>query len=139
LHVPTSEARRTLDALTDDVCSVLGDAWDTALTEAIMRLATARETLDLRKDVPPLSGTMFPPPLHELTGTEAADAVAQWDRTRGTGAPTGAHDWAVLEERMNFIVNLFRSRQRDPSFFDAPFSEAQLAELSEGRLPSGPL
>ena len=139
LHVPTSEARRTLDALTDDVCSVLGDAWDTALTEAIMRLATARETLDLRKDVPPLSGTMFPPPLHELTGTEAADAVAQWDRTRGTGAPTGAHDWAVLEERMNFIVNLFRSRQRDPSLFDAPFSEAQLAELSEGRLPSGPL
>jgi hypothetical protein len=45
----------------------------------------------------------------------------------------------VLEERMNFIVNLFRSRQRDPSLFDAPFSEAQLAELSEGRLPSGPL
>jgi hypothetical protein len=139
LHVPTSEARRVVDDLTDDVCSALGDAWDTALTEAIMQLVTARETLDLRKDVPPLSGTMFPPPLHDLTGTIAADAVAQWDRTRGAGTPSGAHDWAVMEERMNFIVNLFRSRQRDPSLFDPPFSEAQLAELAEGRRPPDPL
>jgi hypothetical protein len=139
VHVPTSEARRVLDALTDDVCGVIGDAWDTALTEAIMQLVTAHETLDLRKDVPPLAGTMFAPPLHDLTGTVAADAVAQWDRTRGAGTPSGAHDWAVMEERMNFIVNLFRSRQRDPSLFDPPFSESQLAELSEGRLPSGSL
>jgi hypothetical protein len=138
-HVPTSEARRALDTLTDDVCKVLGEAWDTALTEAVMQLATASETLDLRKDVPPLAGTMFPPALRDLTGTEADAAVARWDKTRGTGAPSGARDWAVLEERMNFIVNLFRSRQRDPSLFDPPFSQAQLADLAEGRLPAAPL
>ena len=40
---------------------------------------------------------------------------------------------------MNFIVNLFRSRQRDPSLFEPPFSDAQLAVLAAGTLPPGPL
>ena len=138
-HLPTDEARHTLDGLTDELCNVLDEAWDTALTEAIMRLATATETLDLRRDVPPLPAGLFPLALRELTGTAAEATVAQWDRTGGTGTPSGAHDWAVLEERMNFIVNLFRSRQREASLFTPPFSDAQLAVLAEGRLPPGPL
>jgi hypothetical protein len=138
-HVPTAEARRELDRLTDDVCSVLGSGWDTALTETIMQLVTASETFDLRNDVPSLAGTLFPAPLDDLEGSAAAEAVARWDRTNGTGTPSGARDWAVIEERMNFIVNLFRSRQRDPSLFQPPFSDAQLAALAEGSLPSGPL
>jgi hypothetical protein len=138
-HLPTSEARRVLDVLTEDVCKVLDEAWDTALTEAIMKLATASETFDLRRDVPPLSAGMFPSELDPLTWTAAEAALAQWDRTGGTGTPSGAHDWAVLEERMNFIVNLFRSRQRDASLFSPPFSDAQLAVLAQGQLPPGPL
>jgi len=89
--------------------------------------------------VPPLAAGMFPPELDPLTGTAAEAAVAQWDRTGGTGTPSGAHDWAVLEERMNFIVNLFRSRQRDASLFSPPFSDDQLAVLAQGQLPPGPL
>jgi hypothetical protein len=138
-RLPIAEARRVLDGLTEDVCKVLDEAWDTALTEAIMKLTTASETLDLRRDVPPLSAGMFPPELRRLTGTPAEAAVAQWDRTGGTGTPSGAHDWAVLQERMNFIVNLFRSRQRDASLFEPPFSDAQLAVLARGQLPPGPL
>jgi len=137
-HLPTDEARHVLDGLTEDVCKTLDEAWDTALTEAIMQLATPSETFDLRRDVPPLPVGMFPPELDPLTGT-AASAVARWDRTGGTGTPSGARDWAVLEERMNFIVNLFRSRQRDASLFTAPFSDAQLAVLAQGQLPPGPL
>jgi hypothetical protein len=40
---------------------------------------------------------------------------------------------------MNFIVNLFRSRQRDPNLFNPPFTDGQLAALAQGRLPPGPL
>ncbi len=138
-HLPTAQVRGVLDGLTGDVCNVLDKAWDTALTEAIMQLVTPNETLDLRRDVPPLSGRMFPPELCDLSGTEAESAVAQWDRTRGVGTPSGARDWAVLEDRMNFIVNLFRSRQRDATLFNPPFSDAQLAVLAQGQLPSGPL
>ena len=40
---------------------------------------------------------------------------------------------------MNFIVNLFRSRQNDATLFDPPFSAPQLAVLAQGQLPPGPL
>ena len=138
-HVPTAGARRVLDSATNDVCTVLGSAWDTALTETIMQLVTANEIFDLRKDVPAVAGILFPAPLDDLKNSGAAGAVARWDRTHGTGDPSGARDWAVMEERMNFIVNLFRSRQRDPSLFEPPFSDAQLAVLAGGSLPPGPL
>ena len=138
-HLPIASIRHELDGLTDDLCGVLDEAWDTALTESIMQLVTASETFDLRCDVPPLPDGMFPSGLRKLTGTAAESALAQWDKTAGSGAPSGAHDWAVLEERMNFIVNLFRSRQNDGSLFDPPFTATQLAEMAQGQLPSGPL
>jgi hypothetical protein len=138
-HLPTAIVRHALDGLTDDLCKVLDEAWDTALTESIMQLVTASETFDLRRDVPPLPGGMFPSVLRQLTGTAAETAFAQWDKTAGCGTPSGAHDWAVLEERMNFIVILFRSRQNDGSLFDPPFTATQLAEMAQGQLPSGPL
>jgi hypothetical protein len=138
-HLPTEAARRALDALTDELCAVLDEGWDMALTESIMQLVTARETFDLRQDVPPLPDGMFPPGLRSLTGTAAEAAFGQWDKTAGTGAPSGAHDWAVLDERMNFIVNLFRSRQNDASLFDPPFSPEQVAQLAQGQVPPPPL
>jgi hypothetical protein len=138
-HLPVEEVRRVLEGLTDDLCRALDCAWDTALTESIMRLVTASETFDLRQDVPPLPGGMFPTPLRTLDGTAAEGVFVQWDRTAGTGTPSGAHDWAVLDERMNFIVNLFRSRQNDVTLFDPPFSAEQLADLARGQLPPGPL
>jgi hypothetical protein len=138
-HLPVADARRVLDGLVDEVCSALDATWDTVLTEVIMQLVTATETFDLRRDVPPLPEGIFPPELLDLAGTVAAPTVSLWDRTDGTGAPTGARDWAVLEERMNFIVNLFRSRQQDAALFDPPFSNAQLEVLAEGQLPPGPL
>ncbi len=138
-HLPIAAARHALDGLTDDLCKVLDEAWDTALTESIMQLVTASETFDLRRDVPPLTDGMFPSGLRQLTGTAAESAFAQWDKTGGSGTPSGAHDWAVLDERMNFIVNLFRSRQNDGSLFDPPFTAAQLADMAKGQLPPGPL
>ncbi len=138
-HLPTERARQTLDGLTDELCAVLDEGWDRALTESIMQLVTASETFDLREDVPPLAGAMFPPGLRTLTGTDAEAAFAQWDKTDGTGVPSGAHDWAVLDERMNFIVNLFRSRQNDATLFEPPFSPGQVAQLAHGQVPAPPL
>jgi hypothetical protein len=138
-HVPGQDARRALDELTNDLCLVLDQAWDTALTESIMRLVTPGETFDLRQDIRPLPAGMFPLGLRSLSETPAAASYAQWDKTAGTGNPSGAHDWAELDQRMNFIVNLFRSRQQDATLLEPPFSPAQLAMLQQGQLPPGPL
>ncbi|HEY5384076.1 MAG TPA: hypothetical protein VIJ56_02500, partial [Acidimicrobiales bacterium] len=138
-HVPGEDARRTLDELTNGLCSVLDEAWDTALTESIMRLVTPGEIFDLRQNIPPLPEGIFPLRLRALSETPAEASYSQWDKTAGTGTPSGAHDWAELDERMNFIVNLFRSRQQDATLFEPPFSPAQLALLQQGQLPPGPL
>jgi hypothetical protein len=113
--------------------------WQSALTGLMLRMQTPAENLDLNHNVPPLPEGMFPPELANLAGTAAEAPYGKWDRTKGTGDPSGADDWAVMSERMNYIATLFRSRQRHPSLFHPPFSATQLAELAEGRVPEGPL
>lgn len=123
----------------DDLCRVLDQAWSTVLTQVLMQLVTSTEIFDLRESVPPLRGEMFPIDLVDLSGTDAAAAVATWDKTNGTGAPSGADNWAKLPKRMNFIVNLFRSRQSDPDLFRPPFTVSQVRALSQRKVPAAPL
>lgn len=119
--------------------------WQETMTELLMTLRVPGAVLRLHRDIPPLpDGAQFPAILAQLADSpeEVAMAVAvyrEWDRTGGSGRHAGAEDWAVLAQRMSFIVNLFRGRQRDPSLAAHPFSEAQLAEMRQGRVPDGPL
>jgi hypothetical protein len=76
-RVPGEDARHTLEELTDGLCSVLDQAWDTALTESIMRLVTPGETFDLRQDVPPRPDGTFPLGLRALKETPAEASYAQ--------------------------------------------------------------
>ncbi len=102
-----------------------------------MRLVTADEILDLHLTLPALPGqALFGEP---LAGADAGAAVANWDRTYGRGHPCGVGDWASIGERMNYIVNLFRSRQQHPALCRPPFSAAQVAAIETGQIPSGPL
>jgi hypothetical protein len=40
---------------------------------------------------------------------------------------------------MNFVVDFFRTRQQDPALYHQPFSDAQVAALTGGQMPPGPL
>ena len=89
-HVPTPEARRVLSGLTGQICEVLDAAWDTALTESIMQLVTASETLDLRRDVPPLPDGIFPPAfatslLRRLPSSQSGTRRAERGHRRAPG------------------------------------------------------
>ena len=114
-------------------------AWDTALTETIMQLATTSETFDLRQDVPPLGAAMFPAELADLSGR-----TRQPTRWRSGTGPAGRASrrapttGPTCDERMNFIVNLFRSRQRQAELFEPPFDATSVAALSRGEKPAGP-
>ena len=46
--------------------------------------------------------------------------VAMFDRSHGKQRDTRAKNWASYSDRMNFIVNLFQSRQHDPTLFTPP-------------------
>jgi hypothetical protein len=138
-HLPHADAHRLFDRVAGDIGTALERVWQSALTELMLRLITPAQTFDLHRNVPPLPDGLFPHELADLTGTAAEAPFRQWDRAHGTGDPTGADDWAVLPERMNYIATLFRSRQRHEVLFRPPFSETQLAALADGRLPEGPL
>ncbi|HEY1829103.1 MAG TPA: hypothetical protein VGG38_02550 [Acidimicrobiales bacterium] len=138
-HLPSLGSHHPLRHTLDEMADALEAAWQRALTATMLRLITADEALKLDDDVPPLDGTLFPSALSDLHGCEAGQAYGLWDRTDGTGRPTGAHDWADLPERMNYIATLFRSRQQHPPLFSPPFTPAQLDDLAHGRLPAPPL
>jgi hypothetical protein len=107
--LPGRPVRTLARGLVDGLCRELERVWRSAVTATMMRLITADEILDLHLTVPALPGQpLFGEP---LAGADACAAVADWDRTCGLGHPCGVGDWACLEERMNYIVNLFRSRQ----------------------------
>jgi hypothetical protein len=136
-HLP-GEARQVLTRIAGGIADLLDDACQRVLTEAMLRLVTADERLDLSTDIPALPAGLWPPELADLERGELV-AFTRWDRTGGIGRPTGAKDWSLLEERMNYIVNLFRSRQHHPGLLDHPFDERQVADLRAGRRPAEPL
>jgi hypothetical protein len=116
------------------------EAWRRVATELLMQLVTPSGDLDLGKDVPaPRGGPLFPEDLGAIRDPQLVALLAEYDRTGGTGRGSGADDWAKLPQRMNYILNLFRSRQQDGALLLPPFTDAQWADMQEGRVPPGDL
>lgn len=114
--------------------------WKRVATECLMTLGLPSGRLSLGDDVPPLTdGTMFPPALERIGHPEALELLAHLDSTPDTTRGNGARDWTVLEDRMNYVVDLFRSRQQVPEMLGAPYTVEQAAAIRAGRLPGGRL
>ncbi len=118
--------------------------WQRIATRFLMRLALpGGQELPLGRDIPRSAAAraFLPAALQDITSPPGlVDLLATYDRARGdTDAGSASVDWAVLADRMNFIVNLFRSSQQDLALFGEPFSAEQRAELAAGRLPAGKL
>lgn len=81
----------------------------------------------------------FPRALVDLTLPELLSFAEHYLATLASEAGTGAHDWANLDQRMDFIVDLFRMRQQTAALLDQPFTETQRDAIEAGRVPDGPL
>jgi hypothetical protein len=96
--------------------------------------------LDLGKDVPPLpDGKDFPDDLTTIQNASLVLLLDKLDRTPNTSRGSAAGDWAELGDRMNYVVDFFRSRQQDRSLYQQPFTDAQVDILRQGKLPPGAL
>jgi hypothetical protein len=136
--VPLKLLRSLAKAAVNELLDELGEICEVLITQTMLTLVTPDgRQLHLNEDLPaPPGEALFSSP---LDSAEAVAAVYPWDRTDGTGSPSGAANWEQLDDRMCYIVNLFRSRQRIESLRHPPFDEAQLADLRAGRMPSGSL
>lgn len=115
----------------------LEQLWQHIATRLMMTLSVPGQTLHLSRDVPPIPGEsqLFSPELARVTLPALAELLSEWDRTNGTGRGSGAKDWADIHQRMNYIVNLFRSRQRHLALTTPPFGPDDIDYMVRGEIP----
>jgi hypothetical protein len=113
------------------------DDWQRLATRLLMKLAAPNgDEIPLGRDLPP---ERFDPLLARLTNPELVAFLGRYDSDLTTTRGSAAVNWTILEDRMRFIGELFRVSQRDPSWFEQPFSESQRRDIEAGRVPPGPL
>jgi hypothetical protein len=94
------------------------------------------------EDVEQWKGVAFPETLARLDNQDLVTFLtgeSGWDRTPDDLSGSRAVDWSDIRDRMNFIVDLFRSRHLDEGIFNQPFTDAQRRDVLAGVVPPGPL
>lgn len=118
----------------------IADDWREISTRWIMTIELPTERLYLGQDVPLLAnGQQFPPHLTMLQLAELTAVLTPLDRTPNSRVGSAAHDWGSLDDRMNYIADLFRSRQQEQTLYQQPFSDAQVQIIRNGGIPDGRL
>jgi hypothetical protein len=112
-------------------------------TVGYARLMTKGLVLDLPPDerlyvarpLPaPAGAPLFPEDLQVVTLPLLQALLSRWDLSDGRDDGRRAWNWCDLDNRMSYIVNLFRSRQQYPAMFSRPFSPEVEQALLAGRL-----
>lgn len=77
----------------------------------------------------------FPSNLQHIQTPALQATLTRFDLSDGDPARTRASNWARYADRMNYITNLFRSRQEDVRLFTSPWTQKETNLLAEGWLP----
>lgn len=113
--------------------------WRRLVTRSLMTIRLPYGDLPLGSDVPELpNARLFADMLQTLENPELVRLVARYELPTPKRRSRAA-DWGSLDDRMRFIVNLFRSRQKSLELFDQPFFYEQRLEMAANRIPSGEL
>lgn len=87
----------------------------------------------------PFGQPKFPPELMTVENRQLSRLMQTYDKGLDTLSGSAAADWTSLEDRMSFIIDLFRSHQQNLRLFTPPFSLAQTAAIHTDRVPAGQL
>lgn len=127
-----------IDRLLRPLYTWLQREWAGVATRWLMRLELPNVTLSLGEDLPQrCEHLMFPQELMELENTELRALLYELDHTPNTTEGSGARNWGELADRMNFVVDFFRTRQQDHSLYRQPFTDAQVIIIRDGGIPEG--
>ncbi len=98
------------------------------VTRYLLTFSLGTEVMRVSRDVTARGTAAFPETLQTIELPELArllDGPDGLDRTPNSLHGSGAGDWTELSDRMNFIVDLFRTRQFDDNLFAPPFEQAE--------------
>lgn len=157
---------KAIDAEMPKIGRFIERAWRDFSTDRLMTLTLPDGVLHLGHPIPSDPGTpLLPPTLETIADPELAKLLDRYgaldvriDRSardrleqrvaslfKGTAsdldyeADVGAVDWTNFDQRMRYILTLFRARQQDPHLRQQPFTDTQRATLFDGLLPQAPL
>jgi hypothetical protein len=105
------------------------------ITESFMVLSLPGRVLALGAHLP----DAYPEPLREVADQDLAPLIARFEPIAPAPDDCGARDWAVLEQRMHYIVHLFRATQEHAELSRAPFTPTQVSSILAGAIPDGEL
>lgn len=96
-----------------------------AITGRLLDFWVGDEHLHVAEDLTPVDSRPYPAVLTDLIVPEARLAVAELrgERSEGSLVGSGAPDWSVLAFRMNYVVDLFRSRHCSSEVFRPPYPD----------------
>ena len=106
-----------------------------AITHAFMTLSLPGHVLALGRHL----DRPYPPALAELADPELEGLVARFEPAPPAADDCGAHDWSELDQRMHYIVHLFRCFHDGADLYEPPFTSEQLASIRRGLVPGGAL
>lgn len=117
--------------------------WPSVVYARLMTKALVLDLPDQRLQVskplpPPPDGPLFPADLEVITLPLLQAVLTRWDISDGRDEGRKSCNWADLDDRMNYITNLFRSRQQCQILFSRPFPPDIEQALLEGRMEPGP-
>jgi hypothetical protein len=110
------------------------------VTRMAMAYTLPHREMKLGQDVVAPTGLInFPTELIQLEHPRCREIVRQFDDGENTLSGSAAVNWGRLEDRMRFIIDFFRSYQKDKRLFEPPFLESQVAAIKAGHFPAGEL
>jgi hypothetical protein len=112
------------------------------VTRRLLDFHAGVEHLKVADDVPVWDEPGAPTTLRHITNPDLAHFLAGpggFDRTPDSLDGSRAADWTDIRDRMNYIVDLFRSRHFDEGLFTDPYSAEQTEAILAGRVPAPPL
>jgi hypothetical protein len=111
-------------------------AWVYArLVSPHMVLKLPDEKLVLGQPLPPPAGApLFPEDLQAVTTPLVQALLTRYDLAGGRDDDRRVRNWCSYDDRMNYIANLFRSRQQHEPLFGKPFPPDVEQRLLDGEL-----
>lgn len=110
------------------------------VTRMMMTYSLPTRSLRLGKDLVAPTGLInFPRDLMRIENPRCQELVLQFDSGLNTLSGSAAGNWGSLMDRMNFLIDFFRSYQHYKPLFRKPFLPSQIPVIEAGQYPGGPL
>jgi hypothetical protein len=109
------------------------------VTRRMLSFDIGSKQLAVSENIPTLEGLDLPENLESLEDPRLLAFLDKWSCRAGSRESSAARNWTRIEDRMSYIVDLFRYCHLEPSVFDSPYTDQQCRSIYERRIPDGAL